>query len=231
MESGGDLDELAVLPVAAGGGHFADVDLRVEVGGKGLAVAAGVGVDDVELFDHIQVLLGGQGGVDVGHARIEAAAQKGHEPGLLEALLIGPLPGVLELGGIERLVVGGIEVIDAGRQTGVHDGQVLIREGDVDHQFRLLRLDQRHQFRHIIGIDLGGLDRPVDLGGNGVALGLGAGSEGNRAEDVAPLGTFMGHDPADATGADNQYFAHLLLLKGPPYLRADGADSSESSST
>ncbi len=75
-------DKLAVFPVAAGGGHFADIDLRVEVGGKGLAVTAGVGVDDVDLFDHIQILLGGQGGVDIGHARIEAGAEQRHDPGL-----------------------------------------------------------------------------------------------------------------------------------------------------
>ena len=93
----------------------------IEVGGKGLAVGAGVGVDDVDLFHHIQVLLGGQGGVDVGHARIEAGTEQGHDAGLLEALLIGPLPGVFKMGGIQRLVVGGVQVVDTGLQAGIHD--------------------------------------------------------------------------------------------------------------
>ncbi len=137
MESGGALDELAVFPVAAGRGHFADVDLRVEVGGKGLAVGAGVGVDDVELFHHIQIFLGGQGGVDVGDARIEAGAEQRHQPLFLEALLVGPLPGIFKLGGIERFVVGGVQVIHAGFQAGIHDVQILVGERHVDHQLRL----------------------------------------------------------------------------------------------
>ena len=32
---------------------------------------------------------------------------------VLEALLVGPLPGVLKMGGIERFVVGGIEIVHA----------------------------------------------------------------------------------------------------------------------
>ena len=44
---GRDLDPVAVLPVAAGSGHLAQVDLRVKVGGKGIAVGAAVAVQNI----------------------------------------------------------------------------------------------------------------------------------------------------------------------------------------
>ena len=53
-----DLDPLAVFPVAAGLRDLADVDLGVEVGREGLAVAAGVAVDDVEVVQLGEVVLG-----------------------------------------------------------------------------------------------------------------------------------------------------------------------------
>ena len=50
-------DPAAVLPVAALCGDFADVDLRIEVGGKGVAVVAGVAVEDVDILDGVEVVL------------------------------------------------------------------------------------------------------------------------------------------------------------------------------
>ncbi len=71
---GRGLDKLFILPVAAGGGYFAYVDLRVEVGGKWLTMTACIGVNDIYLFNHIQIFLRCQCGVDVGYARIKTGA-------------------------------------------------------------------------------------------------------------------------------------------------------------
>jgi hypothetical protein len=149
--SGIGLHPLAVLPVAAALGDLADVDLGIEVGGKGLAVVAGVAVDDVQLVDLVEEVLLGVGAVDVGHAGIENRAEQRHE-GLLEAVPIGPLPFVFELGLVRRLVVGGVEVVDPGLEAGVHEGQVLVGQGDVEHQVRLERLDQGHGLGDVVGI-------------------------------------------------------------------------------
>jgi len=119
-------DKLAVLPVTTDRGHFAYVDLRVEVGGKRLAVTTGVGIDNVELFNNIEIFLRGQSRIDIGDPRIEAGAEQRHQSGVLETLLIGPLPGVFKMSSIERLIIGGIKVIDAGLKAGVHDVQILI---------------------------------------------------------------------------------------------------------
>ena len=44
----------AIFPMLGFGGDFADVDFRVEVSGKGQAVVARVGVDDVQLVDFVE---------------------------------------------------------------------------------------------------------------------------------------------------------------------------------
>ena len=46
---------LAAFPVTALGGHFADVDFRVEVRSEGLPVIARVAVDDVEDVDPVAI--------------------------------------------------------------------------------------------------------------------------------------------------------------------------------
>ena len=73
---------------------------------------------------------------------------------LLEALLVGPLPLVLELGDVARLVVGGVEVVHAGLEAGVHQRQVLVGQGDVDQQVGLDALEQRDRLGDVVGVDL-----------------------------------------------------------------------------
>ena len=226
-----DLDPVAVLPVAAGGGHFAQVDLRVEVGGEGIAVVAAVAVEDVDGVDGVELVLLGVGAVSLGHARIKAAAQQGGQAGLLELLGVGPLPAVIEVGGepgllaallvnsaprrvvgVLRLVVGGVHVVDAARKAGVHDGQVLIGQGDVHHEVGLIGLDEGDDFLglvsvHLRGGDLGGGLRG-QFGGQLVALGLGAAGDADLGEDFGHLAALVDGDGSHAAAADDQNFAH-----------------------
>ena len=60
---GRDLDPVAVLPVAARGGDFAEVDLGLEVGGESIAVVAAVAVEDVDGVDGVELVLLGVGAV------------------------------------------------------------------------------------------------------------------------------------------------------------------------
>ena len=144
--------------MAALGGDLADVDFRVEIGGEGLAVVAAVDVDDVERVDLVEVVLERPGGEHVGHAGVETRAEQRGEPGFFKALLIRPLPGILELRDVLRLVVRGVHVVATRGQAGVHEVQILIGQGHVDEQFRAGLADQRGGFRRIVGIHLGGGD-------------------------------------------------------------------------
>ncbi len=113
--------EFPVLPVAALRGDFADVDLRIEIGGEGAAVVAAVHIDDVERVDLVEMVFERPCCEDTGHAGIEAGAEQRGDAGFLEFLLIGPLPGILEFRDVQRLVVRGIHVIDPGLEAGIHE--------------------------------------------------------------------------------------------------------------
>ena len=194
----------AVFPVAAVRGDLAEVDLRIEVRGEGLAVIACVAIDDVERVDLAEVMLQGVGGVHIRHARVKAAAEQRGEARRFEFLLISPLPVVFELRHVTRLVVRGVDVVHAGLQAGVHDGEVLIRQRHIDHDLRFEVVQESHQLRHIVRIDARGLDRALQFGGDAVALRLRAAGEHDLTEDVGKLGAFVGDDAADAAGSDDE---------------------------
>ena len=86
------LDVFAVLVVEALLRYLADVYLGVEIGGEGLVVVAGIAVHDVKVVNLLEMVLGGIGGEDAGHAWVEAAAQYGAEARFLKALTVCPLP-------------------------------------------------------------------------------------------------------------------------------------------
>ena len=225
------LDPVAVLPVAAVGRDLAQVDLRVEVGGEGIAVVAAVAVQDVDGVDLVKIMLQRIGREHAGDAGIKAGTQDRGQAGVLELFAVGPLPAVIEVGGkalllaaffvdgtpggvvgVLRLVVGGVDVVHAAGQAGVHDGQVLIGQGDVQHGVWLVAVDQGFQRLHVVGIHLGG----GDLGGGlalqlffqRVALGQGAAGDAQLGESSAVLAAFLDGHLGDAAAADNKQFAH-----------------------
>ena len=175
---GVDFHPLAILPVLALLRDLTDVDLRVEVGGKGLAVVSGVAVHDVEVVHLVKVVLGSIGGVGLGHARVKATAEEGHDAFLLKALVVSPLPAILKLGFVLRLVVGSIHVVGPCLKAGIHDGQILIGKGHVDDQIRFEAIDKCHGLGNIVCIEGCGL-HPVAayFGSDRIALRLRAAGE------------------------------------------------------
>ena len=104
---------------------------------------------------------------------------------------------------VARLVVGRIEVIAAAFEAGVHDREVLIRQGHIDHDVGFERPEQLAQLGDVVGIDLGGL-HPVtaDGGRHGVAFGFGTAGQHDVREDGIG-GDFLRHHRTDASGSDN----------------------------
>lgn len=209
------LHPLAVFPVAAIRGDLADVDFRVEVRGEGLAVVAVVAVHDVEVMDFREVVLGVVGGEHVRRAGIETAAQQRHQARLLEALSVGPLPGILELRHVPRLIVGGVEVMHARFQAGVHDRKVLVGQGHIDDEFGTKFADQGGEFGHVVRVhrrrgESGLALREVfpNLCDDLVALAYRAAGEQHFREDAVVLGALLGDDVTDAARSDNHDLAH-----------------------
>ena len=223
---GGDLDPVAVLPVAAGSGNLPQVYLGVEVGGEGVAVVAAVAVQNVNGVDLVELVLFGVGAVGLGDAGIKTAAKQRGETGLFKLFPVGPLPAVIEVGGkarflaslfidgapgrvvgILRLVVGGIHIVDAAGQAGVHDGQVLIGQGDVHDEIGLVAVDQFDQPVHVVRVHLGGGNLcggfALQRGGQRVALGFCPAGDAQLGEYVADLTALADGHVGHAAAADN----------------------------
>ena len=92
MLMAGDLPpQWAVLPIGAGSGNLAQVDLGIEVGGKGIAVIAAVAVQNIDVCRSRQRDASGIGAVGLRHTGIKAGAEQSREAGLLEFLAVLPL--------------------------------------------------------------------------------------------------------------------------------------------
>ena len=138
-------------------------------------VVAGVAIDDVEILNLIEMMFGSVGGEDGGHTGVETATEYGAEPGLLETLAVCPLPGIFKVRLVFRLIVGGVEIVAPRLQTGLHDGEVLIREGEIHDEVGLEGVEELYELRHFVGIHLRSLDvcaetLVFDIFGDGIAL-------------------------------------------------------------
>src|SRR5699024_9333801 len=96
---GRDLDPFSVLPVRAGGGNLSEVQFRLEVCGKWIAVIAAIAVQDSDGVNLIKIMLLRVSGEYAGHAGIKAAAQQSRQTGFFKLILISPLPGIIEISG------------------------------------------------------------------------------------------------------------------------------------
>ena len=85
---------------AARGGNFARTMLRLAQERERLTVIAAIAIEDIERADRLQLVLFQPHGEYTCHARIEARAKQRQQPRLFEAVLIGPLPVVFELGDV-----------------------------------------------------------------------------------------------------------------------------------
>ncbi len=211
------LDPFAVLVPESLLGDLADVDLWVEVGGESLVVVAGVAVHDVEGLDLVEVVLGGVCREDAGHTRVETATEDGAEACLLELVLVSPLPRVLEVSLVLRLVVGGVHVVASACQASVHDGEVLVRQGEVDDQLWLVAVEERLQLLHVVGVDLCRLDIHlvtfvVDGSHQFVALLLATAGNHEFGENVLVLDNLEGCHGSYATCANHKYSTHFVFL-------------------
>ena len=59
-------------------------------------MVAAVAVQDINGVDLVKVMLQGIGGENAGDARIKTGTQNGGQAGILELLLVSPLPAVIE---------------------------------------------------------------------------------------------------------------------------------------
>ena len=207
-----DFVEFSVFVELALLGDFADVDFRVEVRRERLSVISRVAIDDIERVYFVEIVLLAVSGIDVGNARIESGTEERHDSRFLEAVVVGPLPGIFEMRLVLRLVVRRVDVIHALGKARVHDGKVLVGERDVYHQFRLEIADEGGDFRGLVGIDFCRVDGNVlDVFGDCVALGLCPAREKDFGIDVRVFSALADDNVRNTAGTDNQDLGHFSL--------------------
>ena len=155
-------------------------------------VVARVAVHYVEILNFVEVVLRSIGRIDAGNARVEAATEDGRQAGLLKALLVGPLPAVFEVRLVDGLIVGRIQVVDAAGKARLHNGQVLVGQGQVHNDVGPELLEQGRQLLDAVGVDLRGLyGRIADGLHDGVTLRLGTAGNHDVREHVSVLRHFV----------------------------------------
>ena len=148
------------------------------------------------------------GGIDATHTWVEATAQNGGQACLLKAIFICPLPAIFKVCLVLWFIVGCIEIVTATRQTGIHNGQILIGQGEVDYKLRLVAVEKGFQLLHIVSIHLCGLDVHLvtclmDILHNLVTLCLSTTSNHKVGKDVSILGNLECCYRSDASGANH----------------------------
>ena len=160
-------------------------------------------------------------------ARVKAGAEQARQTGLAEALVIGPLPRIVKVGGeaqllaalfldlapcgivgVLRLVARGVDIVHAALEAGLHHGKVLIRQGQIQHGIRADVADEHTQRGDVIGVDLGrgddGLRLPGELFLEGVALRLCAAGEHELRKQAVILTALLNGDLCNAAAANDQ---------------------------
>ncbi len=179
-------------------------------------MVAGVAVDYVEILDLVEMVFRRVRREDRTDTRVETATEDRRQTRLLEPVVVRPLPTVLEFRLIFRLVIRRVEIVHSALQARVHNGEILIRQSDVDHDVGGVLFEQGDQFGHVVCIDGGGFNAAramqcVDGGGYRVGLCDCAAGEHNVGENGIG-GHFVCNDGPYPAGADDDDFRHFSRM-------------------
>lgn len=108
-----------------------------------------------------------------------------------------------------RLVICGIEVVDASSEASIHEWEVLVGEGDVEDEIRLEIAEVGGGSGDVISIDSGGGYGDTGAlfyrGGDGIALRDCAGGESDFGKNGRDLGAFVSDHATDSAGSYDEY--------------------------
>ena len=162
-----------------------------------------IAVHNVEVVDLVKMMLCRVGCEDGRHAWVEATAEDGHEPLLLEAVVVCPLPAVLEVCLILRLVVRRVKIVHATLKASIHNRQILVGKSDINYNVRLEGLHQAHKLLYAVGIHLCCLNTVATYGTrNIITLRLRTACQHNLGKGTICC-NFVCHYCSDATGTNN----------------------------
>ena len=121
---------------------FANVYFGIEVCCKCFVVVACVAIHNVEVVNFVEMVFCCVGSEYLRYTRVEPAAKDCSESCLLELLFVSPLPAVFKVRFVLWLVVSSIQIVATACQTSLHNGEVLVWQRKVYHQFWLERIEK-----------------------------------------------------------------------------------------
>ena len=148
------LDPLAVLNVRAFSGDLTNVYLRIEISRKRIAVVAAVAVENVDIVYLVKVVLLSVCTENACNTGVKARTEQRCYACLFKALSVSPLPGILKLSGILRLVVCGINVVHLAFKAGVHYVQILIRQCNIYADVGLVLFHKLDKLGNVVSVHL-----------------------------------------------------------------------------
>ena len=168
-------------------------------------------VYDIKVVDFIEMMLGSMCGKNARHTGIEPTAQHCEEACLFEAAFVSPLPAIFKFSLFLRLIISGIEIMDACLQASLHNCQVLIGQRHVDDHCRLKFLNQCNECRHIVSVNFSRLDMLMARAGfcvlcDVVTFFLGATGQHDFGKYFWVLRTFDRGYTANAASSNNEDF-------------------------
>ena len=164
----------AVFPVTSRSGYFPQIHFRIKIRCEGITVIAAVTVQNVNGIDRVKFMFFRIGAVSLCHSRIKSASEKGCQSRLFKFFPVRPLPAIvkirretffftaffinsfpLRIFRILRFIICRIHIVDAAGQAGIHNRQILIRQGNIHNQIRLIGFDQCDDLFHIVRVHPG----------------------------------------------------------------------------
>ena len=208
---------LTILIVKTLLSNLSDVDFRVKVCSESLVVVTSIAVYDIEILNLIEMMLSSISCEDACYTWVETTTKNSSKTSLLKALTISPLPRILKVCLILWFIVSGIHIVASASQTSIHDCKVLIRQCEVDNEFRLIVVEQCLQLLNIVSIYLCGLDVSlISLCLNGsyqvVTFLLTTACNHKLCKNVRVLNNLKCRNGSYTSGTNHKYFAHLLLF-------------------
>jgi hypothetical protein len=114
--------------------------------------------------------------------------------------------------------------MDSGLEAGIHQGEVLVRERDVEEIGRVDLPQEGCGVGDIVGIDLGSFDFDTgvvfNISRDLFTLGEGPAGEPDFSKIGSILGALLGDDVSDAPGSDDHhclFFAQVIGLIGDSF--------------
>ena len=152
---------VSVFPVRTFCRNLADVDLRIEVRCKRIAVISSIAVQNIDIINLVKIMFQRICRKYSCYSGIKSTSQQRRNSCFFKFLTVCPLPFIFEFCSIFRLIICSVYIIHSCRKAGIHNCKILIWKCQIQYYVRFFPFDQCNQFFWVICIHLCSCNRSV----------------------------------------------------------------------